>query len=1243
MAISAAQLEVSFRSSGAEQVAGEIDAIDGKVQQATGGFDEFFDSIQGGAGDALRALDGISQAMGAIAVMGGVKLLAGGARDAFNQVSAIEQATFAMSAYGDSATEVQDVLNDLTNYAQDASRSGGIFWSEDLYSAAQQLIIVGVELENVSEYVQIMSRAVGLGTVSFDELARVLQRVGAAGRITGTDFDMLRQWGFQLDEQLRNTNITWEELFDNLDRGIPADALLGQADTIQGAFLYLRGAIIDVGQEFLGITEDMEFAAGSLGERIVEGLQAAPDAIRAFGDAAADLGNIIVGIVDSIQSLVAAYQSLPDPIRTVLELTLQVIAAFGALRVAGRALGMISGLAGMGGMVGGIQGMMGAFATAGGGAIGFRAALAGLVTSINPVTIAVIGVTAAVGALAIAWGKSRREAEEQAQAIATLKDAYLDLHVARDQALLAGNEQAAMNIDQLRFQVESVRAEADAIYSAASSSGMVLTEIRDGYKITGDQAESLAESQQRLTAAFNDSSIDGAALAADIDALYWSFMRGDITLADFVFRLDDLSTNTARYRIEIDGATESTSRFADILGFVNTEAQGFVDTIMSLNTISDDDSFFDRMLKAFGTSAGDRAGISSFLNEITQGYTALDDMPGPDADHAEWMEWVNEAEYGTAAWKMRVDEATAALNAQQEAIVDVTQVTSGMLSVLGQGDLTSMLNLAGLGGDAVTAAANVNELSASMDTLFRVVVGNTDAIGSQFQRLFDWADDLIAEEGVWSKLDDLLVAGRISGEHGVFTGDSEYARAQQAYNSILEDNAAIQEHILTIQAKQAPLLAANASAMEEYMGAIADMPVDEQLAALGFMDAGLQSQLGTVIELGGQFKTLGPEGEDAFRAMADGIALTNPALFAMMEQIGLVTDVVRSEDGTVLSYEVNLDGATTVQDSLDDLIESIDALTLALGGIPPVRVDTSEIDPAIEKLNALADATRNAVQAGLGNIGAGGNNSARTGSRDAGGPETHGDTGVPVVTGLPNTGTGGTVTVDADTSSAHTVLSLLEDRLNALEDRVTTITIDADASASVDPLNEVIRVHNELNQNDVTVTVLADTESAMDDIGGVETALDDIDGASAIVYLHAIDFATSTINSVSQSLALLDGSSATVSVGVGFSGFDFPGFADGGVVNTPLAWVGERGPELVSLPKGSYVHTNAESMRIASSSGDKGGGSSGKSVNVDMSGMFSGATFNNTSREEMNQWASEEFTPALERALTDRRTGMGVA
>jgi hypothetical protein len=45
-------------------------------------------------------------------------------------------------------------------------------------------------------------------------------------------------------------------------------------------------------------------------------------------------------------------------------------------------------------------------------------------------------------------------------------------------------------------------------------------------------------------------------------------------------------------------------------------------------------------------------------------------------------------------------------------------------------------------------------------------------------------------------------------------------------------------------------------------------------------------------------------------------------------------------------------------------------------------------------------------------------------------------------------------------------------------------------------------------------------------------------------------------------------------------------FADGGTVTSPLQIVGERGPELVSLPRGSRVHNNTQSKRMAASGGN---------------------------------------------------------
>tara|TARA_R110002167_G_scaffold146892_1_gene338731 strand:- start:827 stop:2461 length:1635 start_codon:yes stop_codon:yes gene_type:complete len=69
---------------------------------------------------------------------------------------------------------------------------------------------------------------------------------------------------------------------------------------------------------------------------------------------------------------------------------------------------------------------------------------------------------------------------------------------------------------------------------------------------------------------------------------------------------------------------------------------------------------------------------------------------------------------------------------------------------------------------------------------------------------------------------------------------------------------------------------------------------------------------------------------------------------------------------------------------------------------------------------------------------------------------------------------------------------------------------------------------------------------------------------------------------------------AAIIAGVAALGKAFWPFAAGGVVNSDMQLVGERGPELVSLPRGSRVHSNADSRRM--------GGSGGNTINVHVNG-----------------------------------------
>jgi hypothetical protein len=72
-------------------------------------------------------------------------------------------------------------------------------------------------------------------------------------------------------------------------------------------------------------------------------------------------------------------------------------------------------------------------------------------------------------------------------------------------------------------------------------------------------------------------------------------------------------------------------------------------------------------------------------------------------------------------------------------------------------------------------------------------------------------------------------------------------------------------------------------------------------------------------------------------------------------------------------------------------------------------------------------------------------------------------------------------------------------------------------------------------------------------------------------------------------------SNAKEFVNMGGRALDVLGFHAGGVVNSDMQLVGERGAELVSLPRGSRVHSNADSKRMVASSG-------GNTINVHVNG-----------------------------------------
>lgn len=205
--------------------------------------------------------------------------IVGATKASWDQVDAVQQATVGLKAYEKDGAKVNAVLSDLIKYAR--SDLGVLFNRKDLFQSAQSLKLMGDNTNDLVNHVQILSRSVGLGLSNWDDLNLIVGRVGSTGRLTGEDFDNLTKAGFRLDPAIRNTDQNFTTLFDHLSKGIPADALAGQADTIQGKFIRLETAFRGVGDAILGVNQETgKFNPGGLGDGITKTIGAITEALK---------------------------------------------------------------------------------------------------------------------------------------------------------------------------------------------------------------------------------------------------------------------------------------------------------------------------------------------------------------------------------------------------------------------------------------------------------------------------------------------------------------------------------------------------------------------------------------------------------------------------------------------------------------------------------------------------------------------------------------------------------------------------------------------------------------------------------------------------------------------------------------------------------------------------------------------------------------------------------------------------
>lgn len=190
---------------------------------------------------------------------------------AFNQVRAVENATFALRAYEKDGAKVNAILKDLIAYAR--SDMGVLFQREELFKAASNLRGFGASADTVVDKVKTLSKGVALGMTTFDELSQIVGRATQQGKVSAEIYDMLAQRGIILDQSFRGASKSSEELYKELNRVLPDELLKGRANTIDGLFIRLKSSLRDLGNTFLGVDkETSKFIEGGLGDRFIKAI-----------------------------------------------------------------------------------------------------------------------------------------------------------------------------------------------------------------------------------------------------------------------------------------------------------------------------------------------------------------------------------------------------------------------------------------------------------------------------------------------------------------------------------------------------------------------------------------------------------------------------------------------------------------------------------------------------------------------------------------------------------------------------------------------------------------------------------------------------------------------------------------------------------------------------------------------------------------------------------------------------------
>lgn len=335
------------KATAAEAAAGKIGS---NVASAGKGFAGF-------ASQASNAFSQVASGLGTILKVGTVVTaglaigLGAAAKASLDMVSSVQRSTIALTTYTGSASQAAAITKELIDFAK--SPQGVLFNRDELLRATVLLKGAGAETEKLTGYIKAMAPAVAVSGGKFDELAQIMSKVVATGRLDAETFDQLAIRGVVLDKALRGTSITADEFFRVLSQTIDASQLDEYAKTVDGLKTRFKSAFREIGNALLGVQYGVDglgasFAAGGLGEAASKALTTMTEAFQnpAVVGAITKLGNSIARIVDVVIPLIGpVVQFLAQNLENLVIALASVAAGFVVARGAAIAFGVAATIA----------------------------------------------------------------------------------------------------------------------------------------------------------------------------------------------------------------------------------------------------------------------------------------------------------------------------------------------------------------------------------------------------------------------------------------------------------------------------------------------------------------------------------------------------------------------------------------------------------------------------------------------------------------------------------------------------------------------------------------------------------------------------------------------------------------------------------------------------------------------------------------------------------------------------------